>query len=92
MENNIKFDKAVFTTKYILVKNHPITCIVRDEDDEWQFLDGSEVTMEDMMIVSMQNILDYDNSIKTILPHLAKGYQALREGKNDDWKLYRLDA
>jgi len=87
----INLNQAVFTTKYILEDKQPILWVVCDEDGEWQFLGGQDVDMENMMIVSFQNILDYDASIKNVFD-LQPNMEAKRERKNEDWTITNLNA
>ncbi len=80
----INLNQAVFTTKFIFKDNQPVLWVVCDEDSEWQFLNGQDVGMEDMMIVSLQNILDYDGSIKEVLD-LQPNMEAKRDSQDGNW-------
>lgn len=80
----INLNQAVFTTKFILKDNQPVLRVVCDEDGELQFLGGQDVGMEDMMIVSLQNMLDYDASIQDVFD-LKPNMEAKRSRKDEDW-------
>lgn len=88
MDYDLNLDLAVFTTKYILKDKNPIIYVVHDEDGEWQFLGEQNITQEDIMIVSLKNILDYDLSIQNILK-LENGFEATRRCQNCDWIIHK---
>ena len=76
---------AVFTTKQVVGKFEPISIVIHDADGEWQFLSGRNVTMEDMMIITLEQILAVDSSIEEIL-NIDQGKRAHRF--NDDvWEV-----
>lgn len=75
---------AVFTVKRIVDKSAPILYIVHDTDDEWQFLSGEDVSTSDIMIVSMDQILDIDKSLGD-LSWLPQGMFAVRKTVNHKW-------
>jgi hypothetical protein len=74
---------SVFTTGKIVVALEPITTIVHDSDGEWQFLGDSEVTMSDLLIVSLAQILDIDPTISTVLD-MEPGHEA-NKAPNGNW-------
>jgi hypothetical protein len=77
-------DKAVFTLKSIVNRQSEILYIVHDQEDEWQFLSGGVASLEDMMIVSLRQIIEIDDTIQQIL-HLAKGKKANRTNRGSEW-------
>ena len=84
----MNLNQAVFTTKNILQNNERINLVVHDQDDEWQFLDGNDVSMEDIMIVALKTILEYDDTIKEIL-NLDKNMYAVR-GETSRWEIFPI--
>jgi hypothetical protein len=81
--NNTDLEKAVFTLKGVIKSSMPILYVVHDTDDEWQFLSDGEVSMEDMMIVTMGEITKIDPSVGLL--SLDMGYEAVRKSVNVDW-------
>lgn len=79
----MNLEQAVYTTKQILINKLPILYVIRDEGD-WQFLGGQEVEMDDLLIVPLKEIINYDETIKTIL-HIKDGMEAARSTPDDDW-------
>lgn len=75
---------AVYTIKRIVDKKSEITYIIHDEDGEWQFLDGGDVDMSELLIVSINNILQIDPTIKYILETLPQGFSALKN-QSGNW-------
>lgn len=56
-----------FTLKRILDNKSTIKYTSHDaEDGMWQFLDGIEIEIDDSVIVSLQEILEYDPSLAKI--------------------------
>lgn len=75
----------VITTKNIVNNRSAILSVWHDADDGmWQFLDGTDVNEEDAMIVSLEQIVKIDNSIKEVLD-LPLGWVAWREQKGSVW-------
>jgi hypothetical protein len=81
-------NQAVFTVKAIVEKERSILHIVHDEDSEWQFLSDEFVTIDDLMIVSLKQIIEIDETINDILS-LAQGYEAHRNHKGGKWAITR---
>ena len=79
----MNLEQAIYTTKQILINKLPILYVIRDEG-EWQFLGGQEVEMDDLLIVPLKEIINYDETIKTIL-HIKNGMEAARSTPDDDW-------
>lgn len=75
---------AVFTTKRIVASLEPITLIVHDNEGEWQFLGDSQASMEDLMMVSLQQILDIDSTVEDALS-ISHGQEAHRLA-DGNWK------
>lgn len=80
----------VITTKYILIERKDITQVIHDSDDDWQFLSSDDVNESDALVVSIEQIIDYDNSIKELL-NLPRNRIALRSNKNNSWIINSLE-
>jgi len=85
---NQDLNKAVFTLKSVINRTDSILYIVHDDDDEWQFLNGHTVSPQDIMIVSLQQVINIDATILQILD-LAMGYVANRINLNSEWEISR---
>ncbi|AJA46850.1 hypothetical protein CPAST_c07500 [Clostridium pasteurianum DSM 525 = ATCC 6013] len=76
----------VITTRNIINNINPILSVWHDEEDRmWQFLDGTDVNEEDAMIVSLEKIVDIDNSVEEV-SNLPLGWVAWREQKGSAWR------
>lgn len=75
----------VITTKNIMLGNLYIKSVYHDIDDGfWQFLDGTEISENDAVLVSLDEIIQLDSSIKE-LNQLPLGWEAHRENIYTHW-------
>jgi len=79
---------AVISLTRILDGSTAILYVVHDEDGEWQFLDGGDVSEEDAATVSLKDIVDHDPAIKSLVD-LPAGWAAERAAVGDPWERYR---
>lgn len=86
MHNIPKTSGVFFTLRRIMEDACPILFVVRDFDNNWQFLDGGNVSIDDLMIVSITDILKHDKSVFPIL-EIEKGCEVKRVSINDIWEL-----
>jgi hypothetical protein len=86
--NKEDLNTAVFTTKYILEKSSPILHVYHNiEDGAWEFIGSEEnINEEDYRVVSLDEIIQIDNSVIDILD-LPLGGEAHRAIKNAPWKI-----
>ena len=87
MENTITEEnknKSAITTKYVVNNNSIIVSVFYDEDGDWQFLGEEEVSEEDAIVVSIQEMIDIDKSLVN-LPDLKEGESAYRKNKESIW-------
>ena len=77
-------NKSAITTKYVLNNNSIIVSVFYDEDGDWQFLGEEEVSEEDAIVVSIQEMIDIDKSLVN-LPDLKEGESAYRKNKESIW-------
>lgn len=83
------FDQArnvvAVTTHQVIDKKFPILMVVHyAEDHSWAFTCGTTNKSEDLMLVSMGNIVDLDPSLKAI-SDLPLGWSATRKSISDKW-------
>jgi len=79
-------DVMVMTTKNIVSNKKPILSVWHDADDGmWQFLDGTDVNEEDAMMISLEEIVNIDDTVNEV-SDLQLGWVAWREQKGSDWK------
>ena len=77
-------NKSAITTKYVVNNNSIIVSVFYDEDGDWQFLGEEEVSEEDAIVVSIQEMIDIDKS-SVNLPDLKEGESAYRKNKESIW-------
>ncbi|AMS25720.1 hypothetical protein AEM51_00545 [Bacteroidetes bacterium UKL13-3] len=91
-DNNIDLDQAVFTTKNVMKNKMTIVRTYHDHDGSWQFFDAvSTNSNENIMLVSLQEILDTDPSINEII-NMEVGYFAEREEQHKQWSINPFEA
>ncbi|WP_297166512.1 hypothetical protein [uncultured Porphyromonas sp.] len=77
-------NKSAITTKYVVNNNSIIVSVFYDEDGDWQFWGEEEVSEEDAIVVSIQEMIDIDKSLVN-LPDLKEGESAYRKNKESIW-------
>ena len=77
-------NKSAITTKYVVNNNSIIVSVFYDEDGDWQFMGEEEVSAEDAIVVSIQEMIDIDKSLVN-LPDLKEGESAYRKNKESIW-------
>lgn len=82
-------NKSAITTKYVVNNNSIIVSVFYDEDGDWQFLGEEEVSEEDAIVVSIQEMIDIDKSLVN-LPDLKEGESAYRKNKESIWLIRKL--
>ncbi|WP_040770302.1 hypothetical protein [Novipirellula maiorica] len=78
---------AAITLTRIMDGSQPILYVVHDEDGDWQFLDGGDVSEEDAATVSLKNISKRDPSIMS-LADLPVGWAAERPAVDKEWERF----
>jgi hypothetical protein len=75
----------VFTTRFVIKENSPILKVYHDDDGDWQFI-GKETNLKEMdaMVVSLEEILNFDPSLKQLLS-LPIGSMAYRLDQYSEW-------
>jgi hypothetical protein len=82
---NENFNIHVFTTRFVIKENSPILKVYHDDDGDWQFI-GKETNLKEMdaMVVSLEEILNFDPSLKQLLS-LPLGSMAYRLDQYSEW-------
>ncbi|MES2594464.1 MAG: hypothetical protein V4662_03960 [Verrucomicrobiota bacterium] len=76
---------AVFTTIQILRLGQPVLHVSHDEEDgSWQFHTGENVSMGDMLIVALEEMVSYDTTLAD-LADLPYGWSASRTEVGAPW-------
>jgi len=76
---------AVFTTKKVMLENELITRVYHSNDNSLSFMDNySSNSNENIMIVSLGEVLEKDSTIKAVLD-IPVGHCAFREHAKDKW-------
>ena len=83
-------NKSAITTKYVVNNNSIIVSVFYDEDGDWQFLGEEEVSEEDAIVVSIQEMIDIDKSLVN-LPDLKEDMKKLvvEERKKDTFGSFK---
>ena len=88
---NYTKNEAVISLKDIINKKKHILYVSHDaEDGAWQFLDGGiDHHKDDAVLVSLQSIIDIDNSVKELLI-MPLGHKAERSTIKEKWIIGKL--
>jgi len=86
----MELSSFVFTLKTIMQGSEPILYVVHDDDDEWQFLSGEESQLQDLMIITLSQLLIRDSTIKFVLD-LPLGYEASRVDPISKWVKVKIN-
>ncbi len=80
---------SVFTTNKIMIDNVLITRIYHSSDNYLSFMDDYSTNCnENIMVVSLENFLKKDESIKSAI-NLPIGHRAHRKSLIDNWTIER---
>lgn len=74
----------------VVNESEPIVVVMHDADDHgWQFRTGQNVTMDDAVIVSMQQIVEHD---RTLLEtgSMPPGHMATRVTVGEPWNIEKI--
>ena len=81
----------VFTTRKVMIEKKPILKIVYDEDGDWQFFAKNDLpTSQNALLVSLDEILQMDKNLETIISQLSIGQFAYRKDVLSTWKIEDL--
>ncbi len=81
---------ATFTSRQIVKDKQPVLYVYHDEEDgPWQFLPGTAVAEEDIMMVSLEEMVQLDPTLNELF-NLPMGEIAVRRFAGDKWE--RMEA
>ena len=82
--------KTVISSRFVVNEGSSITAVFYDEDGDWQLFSDEPIEMEDTVIVSVQQILEIDNTLLN-LPELEAGESAQKESRDAEWIISRYN-
>jgi hypothetical protein len=80
----------VYTVHRITGQGAPVVGVVHDHDGSWQFLDGGDVTVEDITTIHLHHVLARHPHIREVAD-LQRGEEAWRDGAGV-WHRSRIEA
>lgn len=87
-----KRNVAVFTLKQIIHSNKPILFVSHNiEDGAWQFLTGKTTSVDDAVVVGLEEIVKHDQSLKELFD-LPEGWEATRKSISENWERKQQDS
>lgn len=66
MSKQFQRDFGVYCCPHIFHKEKPVLLVIRDEDEDWQFLCGNDVD-DECHYVGVGHLLDRDNSLEVLV-------------------------
>jgi hypothetical protein len=91
---NFKFyeerNLCIFTTRQRLDLNQPILQVIHDNEGEWQFLTGDQMS-DDIRLVALEQMIIKDETLNELF-NLELGNEAHREFVGGKWKRQRLES
>jgi hypothetical protein len=88
--NVLNLNTYIITTKNVINNNFPIIRVIHDEDGDWQFLgDEENLTEDDAVVISIEELLSIDKSVKEVL-NMPIEKQAMRINKESSWYYFEL--
>ena len=81
---------AVITKKKIIEGKSQICFVSHDlDDDGWQFLDNENPTSDQIVVISLKEMVDIDQSI-VVLSTMKPGFCASRKNKDSNWDIKNI--
>jgi hypothetical protein len=78
-------DCATLTMRQVVDGSEPILLVSHDEDDHgWQFIGKTDASMDDAMVVSLEEIAQLDPTVLEVAD-LPPGWQAIRKRVGGAW-------
>jgi hypothetical protein len=77
---------ATFTTKQVVREKQPILLVTHDDDGNWQFHTGRPASLDDAMVVGLEQMLRLDPSLAD-LGNLKCGQRATRTSPDAEWEV-----
>lgn len=84
-------NKAVLTTSFVLSKEAQITKVYHHlEDDMWEFISERSVEEANHRLISMEEILNIDESLMA-LSNMEPGFYAFRKEYNNGFEINNIE-
>lgn len=78
-------NKAVFTTNKVL-EGALIVYVYHDSDGDWQFFSADEeLTENNAKVISLDEVIKIDSTLKRVIETLPKGFEAFKKDKDSEW-------
>lgn len=84
-------DAMVLTTKRIALQGRAIVYVVHDEDGDWQFLDGDDVTGSDAVSMHLDEVVGAQPHIAAV-GNLERGWEAWQSPPDGEWVRRQLSS
>lgn len=82
---------AVFTTTFVVKQGAAILYVAHDTDGDWQFFSADGAVVEEVMLVSINELLAIDATLQEVLD-LPLGFVAHRSAMGDSWHRTSVDS
>ena len=80
---------AAVTTRQVVREGFPVLVVSHyEEDHSWGFFCGTTDKSEDLMLVSMSEVLNVNPDLENIAD-LPPGWSAERSAKDKEWRIYK---
>jgi hypothetical protein len=90
-ENHFCFRVPIFTCQEIFDGDTIPLLVIRDDDADWQVLDGESTEGRDLIVAFVADVRDIHPSLDEVLD-LAVGWEAWRQDADSPWVRSPLDA
>lgn len=77
-------DNIVFTTKEIISKNEQALHVLHNHEGNWEIIGSTSVELQNLVLVSLDEIIDIDPSLKDIR-ELLQGQSSTRDNSMSSW-------
>lgn len=77
---------VVLTSKWVMTRESPIVRISHHEDGIWEFFGKENITEEEVIVVSLKQIIDVDPTVLEVAD-MPMAFNAFRQSVDTSWKL-----
>jgi len=81
----INLNTLALSSKYVITKVSPIVYATVHDDGIWEFWSKETIEEEEIMVVTLKQIIEIDPSINEII-HIAEGIAAVRNDISTPWQ------
>lgn len=83
-------ERFIYTTRYVLDNDAPVTTVVHDLNDEWFFWSEEGEVDAEARVVLFKEIIATDKSLEEIVS-LPIGNKAYRKDIHDKWTVAKIE-